>query len=198
MKGGSTSSKSFVGHPADPDVADPFGGSDSHYLQTAQEIYDLLPLLIQKLENENRLEMVMKRVAVGCDHAGFVLKPTVLETLEQERCQVLDCGTFSAESVDYPDFGAAVAKKVVSGEADFGIVICGTGIGISVAANKVSGARAALCHDTYWARMSRALQRCQYFWPLERVIGPGLAQEIIRAFLNEPFEGAGIRSVCKR
>jgi ribose 5-phosphate isomerase B len=179
----------FVGLPGDTDVVDPFGGSDSEYEASARELDELLRLLLHKLQNDNRSEMIIVRVAVGCDHAGYALKTAALEALEQEQCEVVDCGTFSDESVDYPDFGAAVAEKVVGGEADFGVVICGTGIGISIAANKVHGARAALCHDTYSARMSRAHNDANILALGARVVGPGLAQEIIRAFVTEQFEG---------
>ena len=129
------------------------------------------------------------RVAVGCDHAGFALKAAVMEVLVDEQCAVIDCGTDSEESVDYPDFGAAVARKVAEGAADLGVVICGTGIGISIAANKIRGVRAALCHDTYSARMSRAHNNANVLAMGARVIGPGLAQEVTRAFVKEDFAG---------
>lgn len=130
-----------------------------------------------------------RRVAVGCDHGGFPLKDVVVKALQQADADVLDLGTHSMDSVDYPDFGERVATAVASGEADLGIVICGTGIGISIAANKVPGVRAALCHDTYSARMSRAHNDANVLALGARVVGPGLAEEIVTAWLAEPFEG---------
>ncbi|HHT25817.1 MAG TPA: ribose 5-phosphate isomerase B [Firmicutes bacterium] len=129
------------------------------------------------------------RVALGCDHGGFQLKPTVLEALADAGCDVVDCGTYSADSVDYPDYAALVAQKVVSQEAELGIVICGTGIGISIAANKIKGIRAALCSDTYSARMSREHNNANVLALGARVIGPGLAYDIVKAFLSGSFAG---------
>lgn len=185
--------KQFLGLTGDSDVADPFGGSDQEYLESARELEKLLRLLVRELvrelKDDNKSEMIMVRVAVGCDHAGLALKAAVIEALEQETCAVVDCGTSSNESVDYPDYGAAVAKKIVGGEAELGVVICGTGIGISIAANKVRGARAALCHDTYSARMSRAHNDANILALGARVVGPGLAQEIVKVFVTGQFEG---------
>src|SRR5690606_13085807 len=129
------------------------------------------------------------KVAFGCDQAGFGLKEAVISTLKRLGAEVIDFGTYSLDSVDYPDFGERVATAVASGEADLGIVICGTGIGISIAANKVPGVRAALCHDTYSARMSRAHNDANVLALGARVVGPGLAEEIVTAWLAEPFEG---------
>jgi ribose 5-phosphate isomerase B len=129
------------------------------------------------------------RVAVGCDHAGFSLKPAILEVLAELQCDVVDCGTWSEQSVDYPDYGEIVGKRVTSNQADLGIVICGTGIGISIAANKVPGVRAALCHDTYSANMSRAHNDANVLALGARVVGSGLAQEITRVFLKGEFLG---------
>ncbi|HHW09331.1 MAG TPA: ribose 5-phosphate isomerase B [Firmicutes bacterium] len=129
------------------------------------------------------------KVAVGCDHAGFMLKKDVLEVLQELGHEIVDCGTWSDKSVDYPDFGRAVAEQVVKEQVDFGIVMCGTGIGISIAANKVPGIRAALCHDTFSARMSRAHNNANVLAMGSRVIGPGLARDIIRTFLTTEFDG---------
>ena len=128
-------------------------------------------------------------VAIGCDHAGLDLKAAVREALEACGAHVIDLGTHTRDSVDYPDYGAAVARAVVSGKADLGVVLCGTGIGISIAANKVPGARAALCHDTYSARMSREHNDANILAMGARVIGPGLAQEIVKAWLGATFAG---------
>lgn len=129
------------------------------------------------------------RVAIGCDHAGLDLKPAVREVLDEFGAHVVDLGTNTGDSVDYPDYGAAVARAVVSGEADLGIVLCGTGIGISIAANKVPGARAALCQDPYSARMSREHNDANVLAMGARVVGAGLAQEIVRAWLGASFAG---------
>jgi ribose 5-phosphate isomerase B len=129
------------------------------------------------------------RVAVGCDHAGFLLKPTVVRVLADVGCEVVDCGTWSDESVDYPDFGRAVADKVAQHQAELGVVICGTGIGISIAANKTPGIRAALCHDTFSARMCREHNNANVLAMGSRVIGSGLAEDILRVFLSTDFAG---------
>lgn len=129
------------------------------------------------------------KVAIGCDHAGIELKDAVREVLKEQGAQVIDLGTHERDSVDYPDYGAAVARAVVSGEADLGVVLCGTGIGISIAANKVPGARAALCHDTFSARMSREHNDANILAMGARIVGSGLAQEIVRAWLGASFAG---------
>lgn len=129
------------------------------------------------------------RVAIGCDHGGFSLKETVIEAVRQCGAEVVDFGTHSTESVDYPEYGERVARAVAAGDADRGIVICGTGIGISIAANKISGIRAALCQDTYTAKMSRMHNNANILALGARVIGPGLAQEIVTTWLQTEFEG---------
>lgn len=129
------------------------------------------------------------KVALGCDHAGFLLKGAVLEALRDAGVEVHDMGTFSEESVDYPDVAARVARAVAAGEVDRGILLCGTGIGVSIAANKVPGVRAALCHDTFSARMSRAHNDANVLTMGSRVVGAGLAREIVRVWLEATFEG---------
>lgn len=128
------------------------------------------------------------KVAIGCDHAGFDLKSAVVEVLKNADVELIDFGTYDHNSVDYPDYGARVGKAVVTGEADRGIVICGTGIGISIAANKIPGVRAALCHDPYSARMSRAHNDANVLALGARVVGPGLAASIVEAWLDTEFE----------
>lgn len=129
------------------------------------------------------------RVAVGCDHGGFVLKDTVMELVGKLGHEVLDCGTHSGASVDYPDFASAVAKALVEGRAERGIVICGSGVGAAVAANKVDGIRAGLCHDTYSAHQGVEHDDVNVLCLGARIIGPSLAQEIIAAFLAAQFSG---------
>lgn len=128
-------------------------------------------------------------IAVGCDHGGFDLKEAVIEVLRQEGHEVRDFGTMSRESVDYPDFARAVAGAVAAGEAGLGVLMCGTGIGVSITANKVPGIRAALCAEPYSARMARQHNDANVLCMGARVVGPGLAQDIVRAFLSARFEG---------
>lgn len=129
-------------------------------------------------------------VAIASDHAGFDLKSVLLSILREQGHTVLDLGTDNAtDSVDYPDFGRAVAEAVASSEATVGVVVCGTGIGISIAANRVSGCRAALCHDVTTARLSRRHNDANVIALGARVLGPAVAQECLEAFLETPFEG---------
>ena len=129
------------------------------------------------------------KVAVGSDHGGLELKKVVDEVLEAEGIQVIDIGTNSHDSVDYPDYARKVAEMVRDGAADLGVLVCGTGIGMSIAANKVSGVRAALAWDIYTARMARRHNNANVLTLGGRVTGPELAKEIVRTFVREPFEG---------
>jgi len=128
-------------------------------------------------------------IAVGSDHGGFELKKEILDFLKQKGYEYRDLGTCGCESVDYPDFGLAVAEAVSRGECEKGIVICGTGIGISIAANKVPGIRAALCTDCYMARMSREHNDANILALGGRVVGAGLALEILDTWLKAEFVG---------
>lgn len=130
------------------------------------------------------------RVAVGCDHAGFPLKDEVIACLRGFGHSVEDLGTDSTEPVDYPDFARAVAEAVASGRADRGIVICGSGVGAAVAATKVPGVRACMCHDTFSARQGVEDDDMNVLSLGARVIGPALAAELVRAFVNAKFSGA--------
>ncbi|WP_029521207.1 ribose 5-phosphate isomerase B [Persephonella sp. IF05-L8] len=129
------------------------------------------------------------KVAIGSDHAGFDYKEIVKEHLEEKGFEVIDKGTYSRESVDYPIFGEAVAQAVASGEADRGIVICGTGIGISISANKVKGIRAALCTNEYMARMARKHNDANILAFGARVLGIDVALGIVDVFFETEFEG---------
>lgn len=129
------------------------------------------------------------RVAVASDHGGFELKKEVVRYLESEGVEYKDFGTYSAESCDYPDIALALARAVADGTFDRGIIMCGTGIGVSIAANKVPGIRAALCHDTFSAHASREHNDANVLTMGERVIGPGLARDIVRVWLESAFEG---------
>jgi ribose 5-phosphate isomerase B len=129
------------------------------------------------------------KIAVGSDHGGFELKESVKEFLEKEGIKYQDFGTHDTGSVDYPDFARKVTSAVVSGECDRGILCCGTGIGISMAANKVPGIRAALCGDCYSAKMSRLHNHANVLCMGGRVVGAGLALDIVKVWLETGFEG---------
>ena len=131
----------------------------------------------------------MARIAIGSDHAGFELKQHVAERLTGAGHNVVDLGTDSTESVDYPPFCAAVGRTVRDGDADLGIVLGGSGQGEQLAANKVRGVRAALCNDLYTARMARAHNDANVLSIGARVVGVGLAEEIVDVFLSTPFDG---------
>ncbi|WP_426348896.1 ribose 5-phosphate isomerase B [Alloiococcus sp. CFN-8] len=129
------------------------------------------------------------KIAIGSDHGGFSLKSQVIEHLKSRGIGYKDFGTHTETSCDYPDIAIEVSEAVVSKEYDLGILICGTGIGIGIAANKVKGIRAALCHDTFSAHAAREHNNANVLTMGERVIGPGLALEIVDTFLNSEFEG---------
>ena len=131
----------------------------------------------------------MATFAVGCDHAGYHLKECLVAELRTLGHKVLDLGTDSTERVDYPDFGFAVARAVAGGEATAGVAVCGSGIGIAMAANKVAGIRAATVHDVESARLSKAHNDANVLCFGERVIDPKVAEEALRAWLDEDFEG---------
>ncbi|MDF1566203.1 MAG: ribose 5-phosphate isomerase B [Deltaproteobacteria bacterium] len=128
-------------------------------------------------------------IAVASDHAGLSLKLSLVAHLRAAGHGISDFGTDSTESVDYPDHGAEAARAVASGKCDLGLLVCGTGIGMSMVANKIDGVRAALCHTEWEARATRAHNDANVLCLGERVVGPGLAEAILDAFLNTPFEG---------
>jgi len=129
------------------------------------------------------------RIAIGADHGGYELKQQIAEFLIAQGYEINDLGTHSLESVDYPDFAELVARAVARDEAERGIVICGTGIGVSMSANKVRGIRAALCTDCYMARMAREHNDAQVLCLGARVLGVGSALEIVQVFLSNKFQG---------
>lgn len=129
------------------------------------------------------------KIAIASDHGGFRLKGAILEYLEQKGFDYKDFGTYNESSCDYPDYALTVAEAVAAKEYDFGILICGTGIGIGIAANKVPGIRAALCHDTFSAHACREHNNANILTMGERVVGPGLALDIVDTFLKTEFEG---------
>jgi ribose 5-phosphate isomerase B len=129
------------------------------------------------------------RIAIGSDHAGYELKQHLIERLTGQGHEIVDHGTDSTESVDYPAFCAAAARSVRDGNAEFGIVLGGSGQGEQLAANKVRGVRAALCNCLYTARMAREHNDANVLSMGARVVGVGLAEEIVDLFLTTPFEG---------
>ncbi|MGI5985717.1 MAG: ribose 5-phosphate isomerase B [Oscillospiraceae bacterium] len=128
-------------------------------------------------------------IALGSDHGGYALKKEIMKHLDEKGIAYKDFGTYTEDSCDYPLYGEEVGKAVVSGEYERGIIICGTGIGISIAANKVRGVRAALCGDCYSAEFTRRHNDANVLALGARVIGPGLALKIVDIFLNTEFEG---------
>lgn len=131
----------------------------------------------------------MERIAIGADHAGRALKEEILVFLRDAGYSVEDMGTYGDESVDYPDYALKVARAVATGAADLGILICGTGIGMSIAANKVRGVRAAVATDCYMARMAREHNDANILCLGGRVVGAGLALDIVQTFLQSRFAG---------
>ena len=131
----------------------------------------------------------MKKVAVGSDHGGYGMKETVVSVLEELGVEVIDVGCFSTESVDYPDFADLVCQKVDAGECEGGILLCGTGIGMSMAANRHRTIRAALCHEHYTARMSREHNNANVLCMGARVLGTEIAREVVRAWVTTGFAG---------
>ena len=129
------------------------------------------------------------KIAVACDHGGLMLKNVLLKYLQEKGYGVEDFGTCTADSCDYPDFALPAAEAVASGACDRGIVICSTGIGISIAANKVKGIRCAHCHDTYSAKYTRLHNDANMLAFGQKVIGEGLMLEIVETFLTTEFEG---------
>lgn len=129
------------------------------------------------------------RIAVGCDHGGFNLKTEIVKHLSSKGIEVKDFGIHNVESCDYPDIAIQVAESVAREEVQYGILVCGTGIGISIAANKVPGIRAALCSDTFSAHATREHNNANILALGERTVGMGLALDIVDTFLNAEFEG---------
>lgn len=129
------------------------------------------------------------KVAIGSDHAGFNLKEEMIKYLKEKEVEVIDCGPENDNRVDYPDYGHKVGKKVVSKEADYGIVICGSGIGISISANKIKNIRCALCSEPLSAELSRKHNDANVVALGARLIGTEMAKKILDVFLNTEFEG---------
>lgn len=129
------------------------------------------------------------KIALGSDHGGLELKNTIIKHLEEKGFELKDFGTYSTDSCDYPDYALKVAEEVAQKNYDFGILVCGTGIGISISANKVPGIRAALCSDTFSAHATREHNNANILALGERVVGKGLALDIVDTFLSSEFQG---------
>lgn len=129
------------------------------------------------------------RIAVSCDHAGFPLKAAVIETIQKAGHEVLDFGTDGPISVDFPDFAEKACRAIQRGEAERGVVICGSGVGVVIAANKLKGIYAGLCHDTYSAHQGVEHDFMNVLCMGAQVIGPALARELVNAFLGAKFDG---------
>lgn len=129
------------------------------------------------------------KIAIGCDHGGIVLKPSILEYLSANNVEYVDLGCHTTESVNYPEYALAVAKKVASGECDKGILLCGTGIGMSIAANKVKGIRAAVLNDAFCAEKCAEHNNANVLCLGGRVVSPETAVKLVDIWLNTPFAG---------
>lgn len=129
------------------------------------------------------------RIAIACDHGGFELKDKLMSFLGGTGNTIINLGVDSADSVDYPDKAHALAAEILAGRADTGILICGTGIGVSIAANRHTGIRAALCTDPYMARMAREHNNANVLCLGGRIVGSALAEDIVRSFLSNKFQG---------
>jgi ribose 5-phosphate isomerase B len=131
------------------------------------------------------------KIAFGTDHAGFVLRDPAINAIRAAGHDVIDCGAFELDSTDdYPDFAAAVARAIIEGRAERGVLLCGSGVGASVAANKFVGIRSALCHDTFSAHQGVEDDAMNVLTLGARIIGPSLAEEIVGVFLRAKFSGA--------
>lgn len=131
----------------------------------------------------------MARIALGSDHAGFPLKEELEQALRRRGHEVIDLGTHDESSADYPDYAHSVAREVLEGSSSVGVLVCGTGVGMSMAANRHPGIRAVVCSETFSARMARAHNNANVLCVGARVVGVGLAQDILDAFLESEFEG---------
>ncbi|MGM0437288.1 MAG: ribose 5-phosphate isomerase B [Bacillota bacterium] len=181
--------KELIEEDEDLDILDPYGQSLEVYKKTKDEIKKYLEEFQNKILNKEILRGDMMKIAIGSDHAGYQLKEEIKSLLEEKGLFYQDMGTDSEESVDYPDFAYKVAKGVADNNFDKGILICGTGIGMSIAANKVNGVRAALCHNVFSAKSTRNHNDSNVLTMGSRVVAKGLAREIVKAWLGEEFDG---------
>jgi len=172
------------------DIADPYGRDLKTYEACAREIEECLQVMARTIgEKKSNAQEQKLRVAVASDHAGFILKEEVVRFLKEQDFVYHDFGVYTPESVDYTDQAALVAREIAAGNYDRGILLCGTGIGVSIAANKIRGIRAALCHDVFSARMARAHNDSNILTMGARVIGVGPAMAIVENYLAAEFLG---------
>jgi len=175
------------------DISDPYGCAVEVYRQCGEEIRNGVEKLLQRLveseQGQKRPGKKKMRVVLGSDHAGVDLKAEIADFLEKQGYEFEDYGTFSRESVDYPDIGIKVSRAVARGLFDRGILICGTGLGMAITANKVRGVRAAVCHDVFSTRYSRSHNDANIMTMGARVIASGLALELVRIWLETGFAG---------
>lgn len=167
------------------DVDDPYGGSDEAYARTFAQIQRLVATAAVHLSREAPLGRV---VAAGADHAGWRLKDTLVQDLREQGFRVVDHGTHSDESTDYPDFARAVAEAVSDSGVGWGVLVCGTGLGMSIAANKVHGVRAAAVSDVVSARFGRAHNDANIVCVGARIVGVDVGRAILRTFAVTPWE----------
>ncbi len=193
--------KEYAGIRGNIDINDPYGSSLDIYRNIREEIKNALEKIISNIKDkyykEGKLNIVQNNIlrsdfdsmtiAIGSDHAGVELKEKIKNLLTEKNIACTDMGTDSSDSVDYPDFAVKVAKSVAGGDCDKGILICGTGIGMSIAANKIKGIRAALCHDVFSAKATREHNNSNILTMGARIIGSDLALEIVKSWLNTEF-----------
>jgi len=193
--------KEFANSGENLDISDPYGMSLDMYRKTKEEIKAALKNFLTNFKqyifdegkskvvqnNIMRSDFAKMNVAIGSDHAGIQLKKQIKNLLNKKGISVTDMGTDSTESVDYPEFAAKVARVVADGDYSRGILICGTGIGMSIAANKINGIRAALCHDVFSAKATREHNNSNVLTMGARVIGSDLAKEIVNTWLGTEF-----------
>lgn len=129
------------------------------------------------------------KIGIACDHGGLPMKGLVIETLTKNNCEIIDLGTNTSDSVDYPDYAGKALSMLLKGECDRVVLICGTGIGMSICANRIEGVRGTLCHDAYTARMSRMHNDSNCLILGGRVLGPAIAQDIVDIWFKTGFEG---------
>lgn len=166
------------------DILDPFGGDFATYSAVRAEIESAVEEVVEKIAGDDSL-----KIALASDHGGYRLKEELKEVVRGLGHEFEDYGCHSEESVDYPDFAASAARAVAVRECDCGIIVCGTGIGVAIAANKIKGIRAANCSDTFSARMAREHNDANILTLGQRVVGSGLAKAIVEAYLGSSFEG---------
>ncbi|HHY79002.1 MAG TPA: ribose 5-phosphate isomerase B [Thermoanaerobacter sp.] len=176
--------KEFVG--LEGEVKDPYGMPIEVYRETARELEDLISKIITKISQERKGKMV---IALGADHGGYELKEAIKKYLDEKGIAYKDFGTVSTDSVDYTDYALKVAEAVASGEYSEGILVCGTGIGMCIAANKVPGIRAAHVEDVFSAKAAKEHNNANILCLGGRITGPGLAVMMVEEWLNATFQG---------